>query len=120
MKIIVYNSSDQYALSRKQIEKIKEALPNEYFEPIQEFHLTHSMRGSERFEYLKEEKQAHFCYPVEQKSKGTTDEAVSELLLGLVRIKSNTKWGHPLSRIEREGYMGFIEMWHSKCLSEIS
>jgi len=120
MKIIVYNSLDQYALSRKQIEKIKNILPDEYFAPIQEFHLTHSLRGSERFEYLKENKQAHFFYPVKQKSPEITDEAVSELLLGLARIKSNTNWGHPLSKIERDGYKGFIEKWHSKCLSAIS
>ena len=120
MKIIVYNSKNQYALSRKQIEKIKETLPNEYFAPIQEFHVTHSLRGFERFEYVKEKKQAHFFYPVDQKLPESTIEAISELLLGLARIKSNTRWGHPLTETEREGYMGFIEKWHSKCLSAIS
>ena len=120
MKIVVYNSSDQFALSRKQIEKIKEVLPNEYFAPIQEFHVTHSQRGAERFEYIKEGKQAHFYFPVKQKTPEIVSEAVTELLIGLTRIKSNSNWGYPLPENERSLYLGFVEQWQSKCLAAFS
>ncbi|MEW8189010.1 MAG: hypothetical protein AB2766_06900 [Candidatus Thiodiazotropha endolucinida] len=120
MKIIVYNSKDQYALSRKQIEKIGEILPKEYFAPIQEFHITHSLRGAERFEYLLEKKQVHFFFPVVQKTPEVRNEAVTELLLGLNRIKSKTNWGYPLPKLEREQHLPFIEKWCEKCLSAIS
>lgn len=120
MKIIVYNSKDQYALSRRQIETIKDILPNEYFTPIHEFHITHNLRGAERFEYFKENKQAHFFFPVEQKSTVIINEAVTELLLGLARIKSNTNWGYPLSQSERDNGLGFIEKWFEKCIEAIT
>lgn len=99
MKIIVYNSKDQYALSRKQIERICEILPNEYFSPIREFHLAHSPKGAERFEYTQENKQVHFYFPVEQKTLEIVDEAVSELLVGLARIKVILNGVTPLRRL---------------------
>lgn len=99
---------------------IKDILPQEYFAPIQEFHLTHSLRGAERFEYLQEGKQAHFFFPVEQKSPEIVSEAVTELLLGLVRIKSNTNWGYPLPEREREVNLEFVEKWHSKCIAALA
>ena len=120
MKIIVYNSTYQSALSRKQLEKIKGVLPNEYFEPIQEFHLTTESPGQERFEYLEKSKQAHFCFQVKQKSAGIVSEAVSELLVGLVRIKGNTRWGYYIPDRERIDYQEFLEKWHPKCIAALS
>lgn len=119
MKIIVYNSKEQYALSRKQVEKIKGILPKEYFLPIQEFHLTPGLQGAERFEYIQEGKQAHFYYPVAQKTPEIVSEAVAELLLGLARIKSDTNWGYPLPQRERDDNLKFIEKWHSKCIAAL-
>lgn len=101
MKIIVYNSKDQYALSRKQIEKIKDTLSKEYFDPILEFHITHSLSGCESLEYFEENKQAYFFFPVKQKTPEILNKAVPELLSGLARLKSNTKWGYPVSKSER-------------------
>ena len=117
MKIIVYNSRNQYALSRKQIEIVKCILPNEYFDPIQEFHITHSKRGSESFEYIKDIKQVHFCFPISQKTSEIVAEALTELLIGLARMKAKTRWGHPLSEDERIIYRDFVEQWHRKCIS---
>ncbi|WP_459925980.1 hypothetical protein, partial [Desulfatiferula olefinivorans] len=119
MKIIVYNYKDQYALSRKQLEKLIEVLPNKYFAPIQEFHITYSRRGSERFEYVQEYKQAHFCYPVEQKNNEIVSDAVRELLIGLARMKTSTMWGYKLSENERSLYQDFLDKWHSKCMSSL-
>ncbi len=95
---------------------IREVLPNEYFAPIQEFHVTHSLQGAERFEYLRESKHVHFFFPVEKKTPEVMNEAVTELLLGLARIKSTTNWGYPLSKNEREEHSGFIEKWSQKCV----
>jgi hypothetical protein len=120
LKIIVYNSKDQYALSRKQIEKLKDVLPNEYFAPIQEFHVTHSLRGSERFEYNENNKEAHFYFPIVKKSPEIVSEAVRELLLGLSRIKTDTNWGYPLSDIERNKNMDFVNKWHQKCVAALA
>ncbi len=120
MKIIVYNYKDQYALSRKQVEKIAEVIPKEYFDPIQELHLTHSRVGQERFEYLGESKQVHFCFPIEQKTADIINEAVSEFLVGLARIKSNTRWGYFMPEQERNIYQEFVEKWHPKCIAAIT
>lgn len=120
MKIIVYNSKDQYALSRKQIEKVRDTLPSEYFAPIQEFHLIHSLRGAERFEFVQSSKVAYFYYPVEQKISEIVNEAIIELLIGLARIKSNTKWGYPLGDTERVINLEFAKKWHQKCIAALS
>ena len=120
MKIIVYNYGDQFALSRKQVEKIAEVLPKKYFAPIQEFHITHDLRGSERFEYIQEYKQVHFYYPVEQKTNEIISDAVRELLIGLARMKNSTKWGYPISEKEIALYQEFLSEWHPKCISAIA
>jgi hypothetical protein len=62
MKILVYNTKFQHALSRKQIEIIKEIMPKEYFIPIQEFHLTTGSPGQEKFEYDYKTKIAYLEY----------------------------------------------------------
>ena len=120
MKIIVYNSKDQYALSRKEITEISGIVPKSYFAPIREFHLTHTLRGSERFEYFSDKKRAFFFFPVKNKSPETMKEAVSELLVGLSRIKSDTRWWHPISELERNNHLDFVTKWHSKCILAIS
>ncbi len=94
MKILVYNTQYQYALSRKQIEIIKELLPKEYFIPIREFHITHSSPGQERFEYDYKTKFAYFEYQVKQKTGESIEDAVRTLLIGLCRIKAKVKFGH--------------------------
>ena len=116
MKILVYNYKEQYALSRKQVEAIKAVLPNEYFRPIREFHLTHTPRGVEVFEYQEEEKAVHFAFPVKEKTPETTVTAIEELLIGLARIKAATRWEFPLRVQERKTYMGFVELWKAKCI----
>ena len=120
MKIIVYNHQDQYALSRKQVEIIKAIMPNEYFSPIQEFHLTHTVRGTEKFEFVFDSKTVHFAFPIKQKSEEIIDQAVTELLVGLARIKAKTKWGVPLKDLERKEYQAFVDSWHPKCISALS
>ncbi len=120
MKIIVYNFKDQFALSRAQIENIKSILPNEYFDPILEFHLTWKSPGQERFEYLIESKQAHFCFPTKEKTAIILDEAVTELLFGLARIKSDTHWGRSAHARERMEHQNFVTQWHKTCMENLS
>jgi hypothetical protein len=120
MKIIVYNSHDQYALSRGQVESLKEILPKEYFEPIKEFHITHTINGSEVFEYDQKTKVVYFAYPVKEKTPETTRIAVDNLLIGLARIKSNTLWGKPTKPLGLKEYKEFISSWQQKCLNALS
>jgi hypothetical protein len=120
MKILVYNYQNQYALSRKQIEAVKSVLPNEYFEPIREFHLTHTKRGAEIFEYNEADKTAHFAYPITEKTPGSTSDAIEELLVGLARIKASTRWQYPLKEREKLSYVGFVKSWKEKCLEAVT
>ena len=119
MKIIVYNYKNQFALSRKQIEAIQRVLPNEYFAPIREFHLTTGSPGQERFEFEYDTKSAHFEYKVEQKSKETTSDAIDHLLIGLKRIKEKDVFGHYMNESDKVKYESFIQEWKPKCLNEL-
>lgn len=119
MKIIVYNYKYQFALSRKQIETIQSILPNEYFSPIREFHITTQSPGQERFEYIYETKSVHFEYKVEQKTKETTNDAIDHLLTGLKRIKEKDAFGHFIKDSDRDKYESFINKWKPKCLYEL-
>ena len=119
MKIIVYNNSDQYALSRKQIELIKTILPKEYFDPIKEFHITPEAPGQEKFEYNYDTKIAYFEYPLKLKTEQTYEDALFILLTGLCRIKAKVKFGHYMKKNEIEEYLPFIQKWLQVCLKEI-
>jgi hypothetical protein len=119
MKTLVYNTQDQYALSRKQIEIIKELLPKEYFLPIKEFHLTYNSPGEERFEYDYKTKIAYFEYKLNLKTNESTEDAVRTLLIGLCRIKAKAKFGHFMKKNEINDYMPFIEIWLPKCLNAL-
>ena len=119
MKILVYNTSNQYALSRKQIEIIKDILPKEYFLPIREFHLTYSSPGQERFEFDYKTKIAYFEYEINQKTTETTEDAVKALLIGLCRIKAKVKFGYLMKENEIVDYISFIKKWAPICLTGI-
>jgi hypothetical protein len=116
MKILVYNSANQFALSRKEIEAIQNVLPKEYFVPIREFHLTTGSPGQERFEYDYKTKIAYFEYKVEQKSAETTNDAIEHLLTGLIRIKEKDVFGHLIKTSKMVHYESFIQEWKPKCL----
>ncbi len=116
MKILVYNSANQFALSRKEIEAIQNVLPKEYFVPIHEFHLTTGSPGQERFEYDYKTKIAYFEYKVEQKSAEITNDAIEHLLTGLKRIKEKDVFGHLIKKSEKVHYESFIQEWKPKCL----
>lgn len=119
MKILVYNYKDQFALYRKQIETIKDVLPNEYFIPIKEFHITTESPGQERFEYVYKSKIAYFEYKVFQKSRETTEDAIRHLLIGLCRIKDKDSFGHFIKESYKDSFDTFIQKWLPKCLNEI-
>jgi hypothetical protein len=119
MKIIVYNYKDQFALSRKQIEKIKGIMPKEYFAPILEFHLTFDTSKLSIFEYSYETKQAFFAFPVKEKTPEALSKAVEELLIGLARIKAKSRFGEPLEDRERSANQTVVEKWHGRCLEAI-
>jgi hypothetical protein len=119
MKIIVYNHSKQYALSRSQVESIKAILPKEYFAPINEFHLLEVDRSVEIFEYSEANRIAYFSYAVDQKTPEIVSHAIKELLIGLARIKGKSKFFHKIKKIEKDDYLYFVSIWHPKCVSEL-
>jgi hypothetical protein len=120
MKILVYNTEYQYALSRKQIEIIKETLPKEFFSPIHEFHITTGSPGQERFEFDYKTKTACFEYKISQKTPEIMEDAVKTLLVGLCRIKAKVKFGHFIKRNEIIDYLLFIDKWIPICLNAIT
>jgi hypothetical protein len=118
MKILVYNYQNQYALSRKQIETIKEILPKEYFSPIKEFHITPESPGQERFEYDYKTKIAYFEYKIEHKTIEIIADAIEHLLIGLKRIKEKDKFGYFIKESDKIIYEPFVEEWKQKCIDE--
>ena len=119
MKIIIHNHSDQYALSRRQLECIKEILPKEYFQPIREFRLLDDHRNLEVFEYSHVVRIVWFSLLIKAKTQNSVKKAVEELLVGLARIKSKSKFYHPLKESERNEYMPFVQKWLPRCLEAI-
>lgn len=115
MKIVVYNSSKQYALSRKNIIDITNTLPNSYFAPIVEFHITYSSRGPEIFEYNYDSKIAYFEYEIEQKSDEIILDAIEELLIGLKRIKMRSSFFVKQRKSEKRECEDFVDEWKMKC-----
>lgn len=116
MKNIVYNTSGQYALSRAEIETLKTILPKEYWAKISEFHLAHSHpMQTECFEYDEKTKIAYFIMPVKEKTPQLRSTAIIELLLGLARIRSQSRFFHPLKPKERENYQAYISEWLPRC-----
>ena len=103
-RIVVQNSADQFALSRKQLETIMDVLPNRYFKPIEEILLCSSMRNEEPFEYSIETKTVYFSCPVKQKTREDVEQAVEAMLVGLARIEAGSTFFRPLRQRERQDY----------------
>lgn len=120
MKIVVYNSYDQYALSRKEVELIHEALPKDYWAKIKEFHLAHSHpNAAEAFEFDENKGIAYFIRPVKEKNAQTRQMAVHEILLGLSRIRDKSRFFAPLKERERSVHKEFIDKWMPVCLAKL-
>lgn len=117
MKIVVYNHSDQYALSRKQVEAIHSALPSALWANITEFHLCEDRRNVEVFEYSKSLKVVFFSFPVKEKTSEVVASAVRELLVGLARLKAHSRFYLPLKEAERASYAEFVSQWFPKCMA---
>lgn len=117
MKIVVHNHSNQYALSRKQVEAIYSVLPSAMWSKVAEFHLCDDQRNREIFEYSKELRIVSFSFPIKEKTAEVVEIAVRELLIGLARLRSGSTFYLPLKQRERESYTQFITQWFSKCLA---
>lgn len=116
MKIIVYNTTDQYALSRAEIETLRTVLPKEYWAKVSEFHLAHSHpKQAECFEYDEKTKIAYLIMPVKEKNPELRSSALEELLLGLARIRGQSRFFHPLKPKERASYQAYISEWLPRC-----
>lgn len=120
MKIVVYNHSDQYALSRKQVEAIHSVLPSTLWVRIEEFHLCQDRRNVEMFEYGKDLKVVFFSCPVKEKTDGVVASAVRELLIGLARLKAHSRFYLPLKEIERRSYTEFVTQWFPICIAAVA
>lgn len=119
MKIIVHNYKNQFALSRRQIEIISATIPEEYFKPIKEFHITPDSMGQERFEFNYKKKIAYFEYPVEHKDDEIIKDAITHLLVGLKRIKKKDIFGHVIPKNKKDQYLVFSDKWLQACFNKI-
>lgn len=117
MKIVVYNHSDQYALSRKQVETIHSVLPSALWVKIAEFHLCEDRRNVEVFEYSESLKVVFFSFPVKEKTPAIVASAIRELLVGLARLKARSSFYLPLKEAERASYAEFVSQWFPVCLT---
>ena len=116
MKIIVYNTSDQYALSRAEIKALEMVLPKEYWARIEELHLAYSHPSkAETFEYDEKTKIGYFIMPVKEKTPELRSTAIEELLLGLARVRAKSRFFLPLKPRERDEYQPFISEWLPCC-----
>lgn len=120
MKIVVYNHADQYALSRSQVEKLRALLPKEYWAKVREFHLCDDSRNVEIFEYFEGTRTVFFSYAIKAKSAEVVERAVRELLVGLSRVRSGSRFYLPLRESERESYAAFVDAWLPKCLAMLA
>lgn len=116
MKILIYNTREQYALSRAEIEEIFKTLPDESCSKIKEFHVTHSHpKQCETFEFDVQSGIAYLIAQVKEKTPTVRNEALRHLLVGLARIMADSKFFHPLNLREKEGYADFVSKWAPKC-----
>lgn len=120
MKTVVYNHSDQYALSRKQVEAIHSVLPSTLWARIEEFHLCQDRRNVEVFEYSKDLKVVFFSCPVKEKTDEVVASAVRELLIGLARLKAHSRFYLPLKEVERTSYAEFVSQWFPTCIAAVA
>ncbi len=117
MKIVVYNHSDQFALSRRQVEAIYSVLPSALWSKVTQFHLCDDRRNKEAFEYSEQTRIVFFSLPIKEKTTAVVGTAVRELLIGLARLRSGSKFYLQLKQAERDSYAPFIEQWFLKCLA---
>ena len=120
MKIVVYNFHEQYALSRAEIEVIYGVLPALCWARIRELHLAHSHpKQSESFEFSEALGIAYLIVPVKEKTATLRTAAISDLLVGLARVKARSHFFLPLRSNERADYEEFAGEWTPKCEAAI-
>ena len=116
VKIVVYNSHDQYALSRSEVEAIHSLLPKRFWFRVKELHLAHSHPGqAEPFEFDDVRGIAYLICPVNQKTQKLRSQAISSLLIGLARVQAKSKFFVPLKVRENLLYQELLEKWLPKC-----
>jgi len=116
MKIVIYNSYDQYALSRAEVEALRKVLPAEYWSRIHELHIAHSHpKQREPFEFDEQTGVAFLIVPVKEKTPALRSEAVRHLLVGLARVKAHSTFFLSLRARELDEYEEFVSRWAPKC-----
>jgi len=120
VKIIVYNSYEQYALSRAEVEAIRGVLPSKCWARVHELHIAHSHpKQSEAFEFDERSGIAYLIVPVKEKTNEFRAQAVRHLLVGLARITARSRFFLPLKARERAEYEEFVGSWAPKCEAAI-
>jgi hypothetical protein len=116
MKLVVYNSHEQYAVSRAELETIRKVLPVAYWSRIHELHLAHSHpRQVEPFEFEEMRGIAYLIVPVKEKTPLLRAEAIRHLLIGLARVKARSRFFLSLNARELAEYETFVSEWAPKC-----
>jgi hypothetical protein len=116
MKIVVYNSHGQYALSRAEVDALQSVLPKQLWSSIKEIHLAHSHpRKVEPFEFDAALGIAYLICPVGQKTSELRTQAITDLLVGLARVQAKSRFFLPLKEREAQGYSELLERWLPEC-----
>lgn len=120
MKIVVYNSHGQYALSRAEVERLHSVLPKHLWHPVKEFHITHSHpRQAEPFEFDAQQGIAYLICPVGQKTAALRSQALASLLVGLARVQAKSTFFVPLKDREAMAYRDLLDEWLPKCEADM-
>ena len=121
MKIVVYNSHGQYAISRAELEALHSLLPKKLWASVNEAHITHSHpRGAEPFEFDAQRGVGYLICPVSQKTPAQRSQAISNLLVGLARVQAKSKFFLPLKEREAMAYRELLDEWLPKCEAEMA
>jgi hypothetical protein len=116
VKIVIYNSHSQYALSRAEIEAIRNVLPTVCWAGIEQLHIARSdSEHCESFEFDSKRKTAYLIIPVLVKTATSRTEAIRSLLIGLARIKGGSRFFLPLKTCELLKYEEFVSHWAPSC-----
>ncbi len=121
LKIIVHNRVGEFALSRKQVQTLRDVLDVPQWALIREFHLCcPDERWPEMFFFDRGLSTVYFSSMPGMKTAQKMEHAVTELLVGLSRMNDDaTNFNHPLKARERAEQDEFVAKYLPKALASL-
>ncbi|MGL4232405.1 MAG: hypothetical protein ACRCWJ_13655 [Casimicrobium sp.] len=121
MKIVVHNRVGEFALSRKQVQTLHDALNFPQWALIREFHLCYPHAPwPEMFFFDRTLSIVYFSSLPGIKTPQKLEHVVTELLVGLSRMNdATTNFNHPLKAKERAEHDEFVATYLPKALATL-